>query len=167
MSSSPPAPQHSAHTNAFSNDAMDNKKDFQYHSGGPNIEIMPSGVPPSFYMQPMKYHDAQLRAALVELKHTLEQNTKQPMSSDATPLLEAAARELRKNQFLLVQGLAGRNQFGQGHHNQVSNTSHGVTINEPSPKISSMDFDMVLGGNNNEKMMDDPMFDDIDWDSVL
>ena len=149
----------------------DHKKAFRYHSGGPNIEIMPSGVPPSFYMQPMKYHDAQLRAALVELKHTLEQHTKQPMSSDATPLLEAAAKEIRKNQFYLVQGFAAHAQFVQTQNSSINNTSHGVTINEPSPKISSMDIEMAFNGNNNSNgggnMLDDPMFDDIDWESVL
>ena len=64
---------------------------------GPNIEIMPSGVPSTFYMQPANYHDAQLRAALVELKHTLERWTERGMNPDAIPLIEAATYEIKKN----------------------------------------------------------------------
>ena len=95
---------------------------------GPKIEIMPSGVPQSFYMKPSKYHDAQLRASLVELKITLQQLSHQPMSSDAASLMEFAAKEIKQNRAIL----SGNIDTTSSMHN----SSFGVTITGTSPQIS-------------------------------
>ena len=133
------------------------------HNGGPNIEIMPSGVPQSFYMQPSKYHDAQLRAALVELQQTLQLCTKRPMNPDATPLIQQAAQEIKKNQYLLSNP-----DSLLGHGSGITNTVHGIIIDGTSPKINSIDIRSMDSTFQSSSIHEDPAtFDNIDWDSVL
>ena len=151
---------------------------------GPNIEIMPSGVPSTFYMQPTKYHDAQLRAALVELKLLLERSLQQPMNPDATGLMEIAAIEINKNRLYLGQNNNNNNQSNLKQLNNhsaysmptIHNTGSGVTISETSPisiptetlntnssSSPALKYDVQM---NDIQDSNDISIDNIDWEDL-
>ena len=78
----------------------------------PLLEIMPSGVPQKLCASGVS-EDTQLRAALVELKTTLECYTRQTMNTDATPLIQTAVAFIKKNQLLLNKVYLRRNKFNR------------------------------------------------------
>ena len=143
-----------------------------FSTNGPNIEIMPSGVPSTFYMQPANYHDAQLRAALVELKHTLERWTELAMNPDAIPLIEAATHEIKKNRLILE----GKQDFTMPYPD-VHDTGFGVTITDSSPlsipqnnamnpvitSSTDMNYDSAMSVIEESQ---DISIDNIDWDLI-
>ena len=150
----------------------------------PNIEIMPSGVPQSFYLQPSVFHDAQLRAALVELHSTLERYTHQPMNPDATPLIETAVHEIKKNRLLLGEKLDTIVTNEIISNTNTSSTHSGVTLSGNSP-ISLPNYPNTAADNKNTNPsdinyqsvmdmamdMDDDIDDtaidfNIDWDDI-
>ena len=148
------------------NTLKNNQSVFSSSINGPKIEIMPSGVPQSFYMEPSKYHDAQLRAALVELKITLQKLTQQPMNSDATSLIEIAAHEIRKNRAIL-----NKNNGNNTASSMIHNTQFGVTISGTSPPISmstetvntpELKYSPLNGIGDSDSQ--DISIDNIDWD---
>ena len=76
----------------------------------PLLQIMPSGVPQKLCASGVS-EDTQLRAALVELKTTLECYTRQTMNTDATPLIQTAVAVINKNELLLNKVYLRRNKF--------------------------------------------------------
>eukprot|EP01083_Nonionella_stella_P069839 186432_1 len=125
-------------------------------SNSPNLEIMPSGVPQSFCMHPSKYHESQLRTALVELKMTLERMVQHPMVPDATVLIERAVHEIKRNKQLL-------NQTQIYNSTVITNSQFGVSICGSSPTIPMPSIDSA---SSELDCTEDQTMDSIDWDNI-